>query len=385
MTPATFTAAFERFVRSERTGGILLAAGTVVALVLANSPAGPAWLAFWQVPVAGLTLQLWVNDGLMAIFFLLVGLELEREIYVGELRELRSAMLPAIAALGGLALPAAIHFAFNAGTPTQAGAGVPMATDIAFALAALGLAGRGVPASLKVFLTALAVIDDLAAIVVIGVAYAGDISFAYLAGALAVLAVLVALNRRDVVTLPPYLLGGAALWFLLLRSGVHPTIGGVMLAFAIPFAPRRDAGPSPSARLEHALHAPVAFLVLPVFALANAGVVLPGSLLAPLLEPNGLGIFLGLVAGKPVGIGIACFAAVSFGLCKLPGDLRWRHVIGGGFLAGIGFTMSIFIANLAFPGMPEAVDASKLAILAASLTAMVAGVAWLRACGARSR
>jgi NhaA family Na+:H+ antiporter len=381
MTPRAISATFTRFVESERTGGLLLLAGTVVALALANSPAGPAWLGFWQAPVLGLTLQHWVNDALMAIFFLLVGLELEREIYVGELADIRNALLPIVAAAGGVAAPALFHFALNANTPAQPGAGIPMATDIAFALAALAIAGKSVPLALKVFLTALAVIDDLAAIIVIGLAYSRDVHFAYLGAAFATFGVLLVLNRLGVQRLPVYLAGGVLMWYFTLRSGGHPTVAGVLLAFAIPFRARAPGATSPSARTEHALHRPVAFVILPVFALANAGVVIPGDWSAQLLSPNSLGIAGGLLLGKPLGIALACFLAVKAGLCVLPEGVGWRHVFGAGILAGIGFTMSIFIANLAFPNDPQLVNGSKMAILVASLSAAALGVLWLRLAG----
>ncbi|MBB3221996.1 NhaA family Na+:H+ antiporter [Massilia umbonata] len=373
---------FKAFASSSKAGGIVLILCTLVSLVIANSPMGPAYLGFWHLPVAGLSIEHWVNDALMAIFFLLIGLELERELYNGELSDLRTALLPMLAAAGGIAVPALIHFAFNGGTPTQAGVGIPMATDIAFALGVLALLGNRVPASLKIFLTALAVMDDLGAIVVIALFYTAEVSFAYLLGALAVFGALLAMNRiLRVMSLLPYLLGGALMWFLMLKSGVHATIAGVLLAFAIPYSARQDDAQSPSHRLEHALHKPVTFLILPVFALANTGIAIGAGWMSALLDANSLGIILGLVAGKPAGIFLFTFAAVSAGLCRLPLDLAWRHVLGAGLLGGIGFTMSIFITNLAFAGQSDAIDSSKMAILAGSLVAGIAGFAWLKAMG----
>ena len=369
---------FQDFVRSEKAGGLLLLACTVLALSVANSPGGPFYADLWQEVYLGLSLGHWINDALMAVFFLLVGLELERELYNGELSEWRNALLPIVAALGGALVPAAIHLSLNAGTPTQDGAGIPMATDIAFALGILALVGNRVPLSLRIFLTALAVIDDLLAIVVIAVFYTNTLEVAWLLGALAVFAGLVLLNRRRVMLMWPYLLGGAIMWWLMLKSGVHPTLAGVMLAFAIPFSPRAEDETSPSYRLEHALHRPVAFLVLPLFALANTGVVLGADWSAGLVTANGLGIIAGLLIGKPLGIVLASLLALRMGWCRIPGDLTWRHLLGAGLLGGIGFTMAIFIANLAFSGRPELVDASKMAILAGSLAAGVAGWAWLR-------
>ncbi|WP_159695793.1 Na+/H+ antiporter NhaA [Massilia sp. 9I] len=383
--PARFSLSrsFKEFTASSKAGGIVLIACTLVSLALANSALGPSYLGFWHQYVAGLSIEHWINDALMAVFFLLIGLELERELYNGELSDLRNAMLPMLAAAGGIAVPALIHFAFNGGSATQAGVGIPMATDIAFALGVLALLGSRVPASLKIFLTALAVMDDLGAIVVIALFYTNDLAFLYLLGALAVFAALVAMNRLlHVMALLPYLIGGALMWFLMLKSGVHATIAGVLLAFAIPYSAKEDDVESPSHRLEHILHKPVTFLILPVFALANTGIVIGAGWAAELLSANSLGIILGLVIGKPVGIFLFSFAAVSLGLCRLPLDLAWRHIMGAGLLGGIGFTMSIFITNLAFSGAPDAINASKMAILLASLVAGIAGFTWLKLLGA---
>ena len=377
--PMVLSRTFARFFASEKAGAVVLVACTLVSLVVANSALGPGYRELWHAQIAGMTLEHWINDALMAVFFLFVGLELERELYVGELSDLKAALLPIVAAAGGIAAPAAIHFALNAGAPTQSGAGIPMATDIAFALAVLALLGDRVSPSLKVFLAALAVMDDLGAIVVIGLFYARDFSAGYLAASVAVFAALLVLNRTfRVMALLPYLIGGSVMWYLMLKSGVHATIAGVMLAFAIPFSARAEDEKSPSHRLEHFLHMPVAFLVLPLFALANTAIVIGGDWHQQLLTANGAGIVAGLVAGKPLGIVAASFAAVALGLCRLPSDLAWRHIAGAGMLGGIGFTMSIFIANLAFPTEPEVVNASKMAILVASLCAGLIGFAWLR-------
>lgn len=333
--------------------------------------------------VGGLSVEHWINDALMAIFFLLIGLELERELYNGELSNFKNALLPIFAALGGLAFPALIHFSFNAGTETQAGIGIPMATDIAFALGVLAILGNRVPASLKVFVVAFAVIDDLCAIIIIAVFYTAQLSVSYLVGALSVWALLVVCNRFfKVMSLVPYLLGGALMWFLMLKSGVHATLAGVLLAFAIPFSAREDDEESPSHRLEHFLHKPVAFVILPIFALANTGIVIGADWAQNLTSANSLGIVGGLVLGKPLGITLLSFAAVTIGICRLPLDLNWRHVFGAGLLGGIGFTMSIFITNLAFVGNAEMINASKMAILLASLTAGTIGFLWLKLLGA---
>ncbi len=373
---------FKNFFEAEKSSGVLLIIGTVVSLLLANSMIGANYLSLWQMSVGGLSVEHWVNDALMAIFFLLIGLELERELYNGELSSLKNALLPVFAAVGGIALPALIHFSLNAGTPTQAGIGIPLATDIAFALGVLALLGNRVPASLKVLLTALAVMDDLGAIFVIAVFYTAQLSIAYLIGAIAVFSLLIVLNSFfRVMSLIPYLLGGALMWFLMLKSGVHATIAGVLLAFAIPFSAKVDDEKSPSHKLEHFLHKPVAFVILPIFALANNGIVIGADWAQNLTSANSSGVIGGLVVGKPLGIMLLSFVVVAIGICKLPLDLNWRHVFGAGLLGGIGFTMSIFITNLAFAGNLETINASKIAILLASLTAGTIGFLWLKLFG----
>jgi NhaA family Na+:H+ antiporter len=373
---------FKNFFDSEKSGGVLLIICTAVSLIITNSTFGASYLDLWHAHFAGLSVEHWVNDALMAVFFLFIGLELERELYVGELSDFRNALLPIVAAAGGICLPALIHFTLNTGTPAQAGVGIPMATDIAFALGVLALLGSRVPASLKVFLAALAVMDDLGAIIIIAAFYTAKLSLWYLIGALLVFGLLVSLNRLfRVMSLVPYLAGGALMWFLMLKSGVHATIAGVLLAFAIPFTGREEDERSPSHRLEHLLHKPVAFLILPVFALANTGIVLGADALQRLAGGNSLGIMAGLLIGKPAGITLLSFAAVSVGVCRLPLDLNWRHVFGAGLLGGIGFTMSIFITNLAFAGDAAEINASKAAILLASLAAGACGFLWLKLFG----
>ncbi|MBS7808496.1 Na+/H+ antiporter NhaA [Variovorax sp. PCZ-1] len=375
----TLTRTFTAFFESEKVAAALLVLCTLVSLSIANSAFGPAYLSFWQISLLGLSLEHWVNDALMAIFFLLIGLELERELYVGELSDLRNALLPIVAAMGGIMVPAGIHFALNSGTPTQAGMGIPMATDIAFALGALSLLGKRVPASLKIFLAALAVMDDLGAIIVIAVFYSTQFSLVYLLAALGVFAALIVANRMRVLSLIPYLVGGLLMWFFMVKSGVHATIAGVLLAFAIPFTGRADKEDSPSHRLEHALHKPVAFIILPIFALANTGVVFDPQWREGLLSANSLGVMGGLLVGKPLGIVVFCALAVALGICRLPSQLRWPHIVGAGLLSGIGFTMSIFITNLAFADNLALINSSKMAVLFASATAGVAGVLWLLA------
>jgi NhaA family Na+:H+ antiporter len=380
MSPFTLTDTFNRFVKSEQFGGVLLLACTVVSLALANSPLAAQYLAFWHLKAGPLSIEHWINDALMAVFFLLIGLELERELYVGELSRLRNALLPAFAAIGGMTAPALIHYAFNASLPTQPGFGIPMATDIAFALAVLAILGPRVPPALKVFVVAFAVIDDLGAIALIAAVYTTQISMGYLLAALALWGLLIALNRPlRVMVLWPFLLGGVALWYCLLNAGIHASIAGVLLAFAIPFSARRPGEESPSHRLEHRLHKPVAFTILPLFALANTGVPVDAGAVAQFASPNNLGIMLGLVVGKPAGVVALCVLAVTCRVSSLPAGVRWSHIVGAGLLGGIGFTMSIFITNLAFAGATSLVDSSKLAVLVASLAAGVAALLWLRA------
>ena len=372
---------FNKFFDSEKSSGILLFFCTGLSLLITNSAIGENYLGLWQWQVGGLSLEHWINDALMAIFFLLIGLELERELYVGELSDFKNALLPIVAAAGGMVAPALIHFSLNAGTPTQAGIGIPMATDIAFALGVLAVLGNRVPASLKVFVVAFAVIDDLGAIVIIAAFYTATFSLWYLAGALAIWTLLIVLNRGfRILSLTPYLLGGALMWFLMLKSGVHATVAGVMLAFAIPFAAKDDDEQSPSHRLEHFLHKPVAFIILPIFALANTGIVIGADWPQSVSSANSVGIISGLALGKPLGVVLLCLVAVASGICRLPPDLNWRHVGGAGLLGGIGFTMSIFITNLAFVGNPATINASKMAILLASLAAGVIGFLWLLFC-----
>jgi Na+:H+ antiporter, NhaA family len=375
------TGTFKDFFDSEKAGGVLLIVCTVVSLLLTNSFLGADYLHLWHLEIAGLSVELWINDALMAIFFLLIGLELERELKVGELSDVKNALLPIFAAIGGIIVPALIHFILNKGTVTQSGIGIPMATDIAFALGVLALLGNRVPASLKIFLTALAVIDDLGAIIVIAVFYTAKLSTAYLFGAIIVFGILFLLKKIGVMSLVPYLLGGVLMWFLMLKSGVHATLAGVLLAFTIPFSAKEDDENSPSHRLEHFLQKPVAFMILPIFALCNTGIVIGADALQNLTTANSAGIIAGLLFGKPLGITLVCFIVVSLGICRLPLDLNWKHVFGAGILGGIGFTMSIFITNLAFVGEANVINISKMAILLASLTAGTIGFLWLKILG----
>ncbi|MDB5197098.1 MAG: nhaA [Flaviaesturariibacter sp.] len=375
-----FTHLFRDFTASERSGGLVLLGCTVLSLCFANSDWGEAYIHFWHqktaLPIAGLDLSVegWINDGLMAVFFLLVGLEIEREIYIGELNSLKAASLPVAGAIGGMVVPALLYFYFNKGTPTEGGFGIPMATDIAFALGMLSLLGKRVPYSLKIFLTALAIIDDLGAIFVIALFYNSGINWVYLGGALGIVGSLLLLNRLKVHKLALYLVPGVFLWYCMLRSGVHPTLAGVLLAFAIPFGKNDET--NISYQLQHWLHKPVAFIILPLFALANTGIILEAGWLNNLGTPNGLGILAGLVIGKPVGIILSCWLLTKLNWGKLPRDMTWKHLAGAGILGGIGFTMSIFIANLAFTDA-NTIQFSKLSVLVASLAASILGLGFL--------
>lgn len=369
------TKLFNDFFDSEKAGGLILVFVTVLSLVLANSVWQTGYINFWHFEFGGHSLVHWINDGLMTIFFLLIGLELEREIYHGELSNIKSASLPIFGALGGMLLPAGIFLLLNFGTDTQAGAGIPMATDIAFAIGILSLLGNRVPASLKIFLTALAVIDDLGAIIVIAIFYTASIAYLNLFIALGIFGLLLILNRLKIYNLIPYLIGGAAMWYFMLNSGVHATITGVLLAFAIPFG--NGGEKSPSYILQHFLHKPVAFFILPLFAIANTCIAIGGNWQSGLGLSSSLGIIAGLVIGKPLGIWLFSFIGVGLGLCALPADLRWKNIIGAGLLAGIGFTMSIFITLLAFDN-EETIINSKIAILIASVIAGTIGFIFLK-------
>ncbi|MNF32636.1 Na(+)/H(+) antiporter NhaA [compost metagenome] len=367
---------FKEFFENEKVAGLTLIVCTIISLGTANSFFGADYQHFWHSDFAGHSIEFWINDGLMAIFFLLIGLELEREIYIGELSDLKSAALPVLAALGGMLIPAGLYLVFNYGTINQSGAGIPMATDIAFALGVLSLLGNRVPASLKIFLTALAVIDDLGAILVIALFYTEDLLLNNLFIALGVFGFLLVLNRLKVINLIPYLIGGVVMWYFMLNSGIHATITGVLLAFAIPF--ENGAKKSTSYLFQQFLHKPVSFFILPLFALANTAIVIGSNLGETVSQHYSIGIALGLIAGKPLGIMLFCFIAVSIGLCKLPDDLNWKAIFGVGLLGGIGFTMSIFITLLAFDDQ-AVINNSKFAILLSSLVSGTLGFLFLKA------
>ena len=417
---------FQEFARQETAGGILLLASAIIALIWANSPWAHLYEQLWHTEIAIVLgdfhleedLLHWINDGLMAIFFLFVGLEIKREVLIGELASARRAALPIVAAVGGMLVPAGLYIAVNGGTEGAQGWGIPMATDIAFVLGIMALLGRRVPLSLKVFLVALAIVDDIGAVLVIAVFYTSELSLMHLAAGAVFLLLLLGANRAGFRHPLPYVVLGLGLWFTFLESGVHATVAGVLLALTIPSSIRmntRDfltqgrsfldsfelAGvsaekrhmedghraavyaleaaceyvESPMQRLEHALYPWVTYLIMPLFGLANAGVALSGDLGAAITHSVSLGVILGLVVGKQVGITIFSWLAIRLGVASLPRGVSWRQVYGAAWLGGIGFTMSIFIANLAFGGSSALLPIAKMGILLASLTAGIAG--WL--------
>jgi len=382
----------QAFLRSEALGGYVLMAAALAALIIANSPAAPLYfdalgtkLGFQTGPVVlRETVLHWINDGLMAVFFLLVGLEIKREVLDGQLRGAARIVLPGIAALGGMLVPALIYVLVNLGNPdTLRGWAIPAATDIAFALGILALLGSRVPTSLKIFLTALAILDDLGAIVIIALFYTSQLNVFALVMAGALLVCLLCLNRAGVLRLTPYLLIGAVLWYFVLKSGVHATLAGVALALTIPLRPRNAGQPqahSPLHDLEHALHKPVALLIVPVFGFANAGVSFAGMGLDSLAQPVPLGVALGLFLGKQLGVFGFAWLAIKTGVASLPRHASFTQLYGVALLCGIGFTMSLFIGALAFTDAAT-VDATKIGVLTGSLASAVAGFLLLRLCG----
>ena len=374
---------FKKFFHSGKVGGIILLICVIISLTIANSGLATSFANFLATPFGftnnaidlTYTTSAWINDGLMAIFFLLVGLEIKRELMEGELSNLQKASLPVLAAIGGMIVPALIYFFFNKGETTASGWGIPMATDIAFALAIIALLGKSVPASLKIFLAALAIVDDLGAILVIAIFYTNEIHWTYLIVAGAILALLLLLNYFKVKSLWFYLIPGVFLWYFVHHSGIHATIAGVMLAFTIPT--NDTAIESPLEKLEHFLTVPVNFLIMPIFALANTNITFENGMLSGLNSPLGYGIILGLFVGKTLGVTFFSWFAVKIKLAKLPSGANWNHIIGVGMLAGIGFTMSIFIALLSFSDAFHITEA-KFAILCASVLAGVAGFIYLK-------
>lgn len=375
---------FTRFFQLEAASGLLLIAAAALALIINNSPLSSFYSSFLEVPVAvqigALQIAkpslLWINDGLMALFFLLIGLEVKRELLDGHLSKPSQVVLPGAAAIGGMVVPALIYWALNKDNPAALGGwAIPMATDIAFALGVLALLGKRVPVSLKLFLMTLAIIDDLGAIIVIAIFYSGELSSASLAGAGACLVALIAMNRLGVVKLGPYLIIGLILWVCVLKSGVHATLAGVTLAFCIPLR-TKNAEPSPLLGLEHALHPWVAYGILPLFAFANAGVSLAGVNLESFTHHVPMGIAAGLLVGKTVGVFGLTWLAVKTGLAALPTDANWGQVMGVAILCGIGFTMSLFVGSLAFlPGSSEYAGMDRMGILTGSILAALIGYA----------
>lgn len=357
-------------------------AAAAAALVAANSPLSPAYFAILKTYIAGLSILHWINDALMAVFFLLAGLEIKRELLDGHLSTWSRRILPGVAAAGGMIAPAVIYLAFNLGrTETLRGWAIPTATDIAFALGVLALLGSRVPVSLKVFLTALAIIDDLGAIVIIALFYTNNLSVSWLLLAGLTLAGAATLNRAGVLKLLPYLAIGVALWFFVLKSGVHATLAGVALAIMIPLHRKRDAASSPLYRLEHSLQAWVAYLIVPIFGFANAGVSLMGVTWAALMAPVPMGIAAGLFFGKQIGVFTTTWIAVKLDWADSPENASFAQVYGVSLICGVGFTMSLFIGLLAFPSSSELQDAVKIAVLCGSLLSAAAGFLVLRVFG----
>ena len=377
------------FLEGEASGGIVLMGAAALALIVANSPLGPGYESVLHAKLGPLSLDHWINDALMALFFLLVGLEIKREMIDGQLATWPRRLLPGIAAAGGMIVPAVIYTMLNGSSPeTSRGWAIPTATDIAFALGVLSLLGNRVPASLKIFLAALAIIDDLGAVLIIAVFYSTGLSFGDLGAAMVILGCLYLLNRRGVVQLWPYLLLGVVLWVFVYRSGIHATLAGVALALAIPLRSQKgtidDTRHSPLHRLEHRLGAVVPFIVLPIFGFANAGVSLWAVGLDAFTDPLTLGVAIGLVAGKLIGVFGSATILIRLGFADLPAQATWTQLLGTALLCGIGFTMSLFIGLLAFAGQPTLQEEVKLGILCGSALAAVLGTLVLLSTSRRS-
>ncbi|HJE23967.1 MAG TPA: Na+/H+ antiporter NhaA [Methylorubrum populi] len=379
--------ALRSLIARESAGGLVLMAAAAAALAVANSPLAEAYDHLLHIPIGPMSLLHWVNDGLMVVFFLLVGLEIKREALDGQLRTWPARVLPGLAAGAGMALPALVYLVFNAGQVTARGWAIPTATDIAFALGVLALLGPRVPVSLKIFLSAVAIVDDLGAVVVIALFYTGQIDAVMLGSAAGLLALLFALNRLGVRALTPYLLAGLVLWFFVLRSGIHATVAGVLLALFVPIRPspgRPEDETSPLHRLEHALHPWVAFLIVPVFGFANAGVTLVGLPPSAFVDPVTLGVALGLFLGKQAGIFLSVRLAVAAGFAARPAGASWPQVYGVALLCGIGFTMSLFIGALAFSDGLRGTE-TKLGVLGGSLLSGLFGAVLLARASGRGR
>ena len=369
---------FQKFFHSSKTSGILLILCVFLSLIIANTSSAEDFQNFLDTKIGteifhlNYSLSVWINDGLMAIFFLLVGLEIKRELVEGELSDIKKASLPIFAAIGGMLIPALIFIAFNHSTDYKNGWAIPMATDIAFSLAIISLLGKSVPNSLKIFLSALAIVDDLGAIIVIALFYTDSIDWLSLGVCGGITLLLIILNKLKVTKIIFYLVPGLFLWYFMHHSGIHATIAGVILAFTIP-TNVSDTEISPLEKLEEQLHIPVSFFIMPIFALANTNITFQAEVLDHFVSPLSLGIIFGLFAGKVLGINLFSFLAIRFKLGELPAFSAWKEMIGVGFLAGIGFTMSIFISLLAFPGNIENQDISKISILFASVLSGIVG------------
>jgi Na+:H+ antiporter, NhaA family len=364
------TKLFQSFFENEKSSAIVLLVSTLISLIAANSYFQSVYIEIWNH-----TIIHFINDGLMTFFFLMIGLELEREVYIGELSKIKNALLPISGAIGGMIIPALLYYAFNFNTEYKGGIGIPMATDIAFAIGILSLLGNKVPTSLKVFLTALAVIDDLGAILVIALFYSNDLQWNYLLLSMGVFGLLLILNRLKIYKLWPYIIGGVFMWYFMNLSGMHATITGVLLAFAIPFENGEEF--SISYKLQQWLHKPVSFIILPIFALANTAIIINFSHAKSIFETYAIGIMVGLFVGKPLGISLVSYLAVKLKWAKLPKDLTWLHITGAGILGGIGFTMSIFITLLAFENN-DVINNAKLYIIVASLLSGIIGLLFLK-------
>lgn len=361
------------FISSPAAGGIILILASAAAIVVANSSLREGYESLLKYKTAGLSVEHWVNDGLMAIFFLFVGLEIKRELLAGELSTWSQRALPGFAALGGVAVPALIYAGFNSGdADTLRGWAIPAATDIAFALGVLTLLGKRVPPSLKIFLSALAILDDMGAVAIIAIFYTSDISLLMLGSAAATALLMAGMNKAGVKRLLPYLLAGALMWFFMLQSGVHATVAGILIALFIPLN-TGGTSDSPLERLEHGLEPWVVFLILPIFGFANAGVSLSGLTADDILSPVPVGVAAGLFFGKQAGVFGLSVLAITLGLAKKPENSSWLQLYGVAVLCGIGFTMSLFIGNLAFAGSQLLIDEVKVGVLAGSVLSAFAG------------
>ncbi|HIX53897.1 MAG TPA: Na+/H+ antiporter NhaA [Candidatus Sphingobacterium stercoripullorum] len=380
MSKTSFSSKIASFFNSGTASGVILLFFVVISMALANSPLSASLEQFlnkewgWESDTIFLRYSFvtWVNDGLMTIFFLLVGLEIKREMVKGELSSPKKAALPILAAIGGVLFPAGIYAIINHGTETAIGWGIPMATDIAFAIAIVTMLGKKVPLSLKVFLSALAIVDDLMAIIVIAVFYSTQLEFTYLLTAFAIFGLLLLMNKLGVRKLYLYLIPGVLIWYFIHLSGIHATIAGVLIAIAIPIK-KNSKGYSPLEGLEHSLALPVGFIIMPIFAFCNTNIHIEAEMIEGLFTPLGFGIVIGLLIGKPIGISLLSYIGVKTGLCSMPDRASWKQVIGVGMLAGIGFTMSIFIAVLSFSGNELLLPEAKLSILIASLLSGILG------------